>query len=63
VNEGRADYVPVFLSGVGSDEQGAMSEMAGHRRRQVGTRPFAVQVDDTDIAELRRAIDERVEQD
>jgi hypothetical protein len=36
--------------------------MAGHRRRQVGTRPFAVQVDDTDIAELRRAIDERVEQ-
>lgn len=48
--------------GVGPDEQGAVLEVAGHLGRQVWTRPFAMEVDDADITELRRPSDDRVQQ-
>ena len=37
--------------------------MAGHLRRQVRTGPLAMEVDDADIAELRRPSHERGEED
>ena len=48
---------------VGPDEQGAVSEVAGHLGCQVGTRALAMQVNDADVAELRRALNKRIEQD
>ena len=54
--EGR-DVVGATLGhggpGVRPDEQGAMPEVAGHLRREVGTRPFRVEVDHPDVAQRR----------
>ena len=50
-------------TGIRPDEQRAMPEVAGHLRRQVRPRSLGVEVDDADVAQLRGAIDQRLEQD
>ena len=50
-------------AGVGPDEQRPMAEVRRHLGRQVRPGPLAVEVDDADVAELRRPRDERVEED
>ena len=48
---------------IGPDEERPMPEMAGHLGSQVRTRPLRVEVDDRDVAQLLRPIDEGVEED
>ena len=48
---------------VGADEQRAVPEDAAHLRREVRPRTLDVEMDDADVAQLRRARDQRVEQD
>ena len=48
---------------IGSDEQGAVAEVAGHLGREVRPGSLDVEMDDTDVMEFRRSFDERIEQD
>ena len=50
-------------AGVRPDEQGSMAEVARHLGRQVRPRSLDVEVDDADVAQLRGAIDQRLEHD
>ena len=50
------------LTGVRSDEQRAVAEVAGHLGRQVRPRSFGVQVHDLDVPEVRGSCNECVKQ-
>ena len=51
------------LARVGPDEQRAVTEVTGHLRAPDAARPFDVEVDHPDVAQLRRPGDQRIEQD